>query len=169
MAQVSQRRTSTQPSQQMHQHSYDYFSSQGPALLSRHPVSSSSPLPEPTRAPIPPQSKISSSPISTIDSTYEESYVRTPLHALPFPHPKWGVNPHSGMAYEHVSLMVEAEYEEELEAVDVRESIEGREDDTSSGKRRWDTDCEQGSEEREMGRKKVKMVRNWMGQDVDGE
>ena len=125
-------------------------------MISRHPAFSS-PVQAPATTP-PHQRNIPSQAIPIIDLKYEENYLRTPLHALPFPYPKWGVDPRSGMAYEDVSLMVEDQYEEVLGGIDARESIEGREDVVNGGKRRSHIDGEEGSEERVVERKKVKMM-----------
>jgi len=94
------------------------------------------------------------------DITYPESYLRTPIYALPFPHPKWHVKVGTGEAYEVTSPIWE-EYDAEVGYVnsvgEVRTSIESRvedegdkansvEKDTRRGKRRLDDVCEIGSE-----------------------
>jgi len=86
------------------------------------------------------------------DISYPESYLRTPIYALPFPHPKWHVKVGTGEAYEVTSPIWE-EYDAELGYVnsvgEVRESIESRVGDegdkensvekgTRRGKRRLD-------------------------------
>ena len=91
---------------------------------------------------------------------YPESYLRTPIYALPFPHPKWHVKVGTGEAYEVTSPIWE-EYDAEMGYVNsvskVRESIESRvgdegdkensvEDDTRREKRRLDDICEMSSE-----------------------
>jgi hypothetical protein len=64
------------------------------------------------------------------DICYPESYLRTPVHELPFPHPKWHVKPVTGEVYEVTSPMLE-EYDPEIGCIDsvgeVRESVEHEE------------------------------------------
>ena len=65
-----------------------------------------------------------------LDTSFPESHMRTRLWALPFPHPKWGVETDTGRVYEDVGLMVEAgrgddDEDDEGEGV-VRASVEGR-------------------------------------------
>ena len=94
------------------------------------------------------------------DIAYPESYHRTPIYALPFPHPKWHVKVGTGEAYEVTSPIWE-EYDAEVGYVnsvgEVRKSIESRvgdecdkensvEKDTTRGKRRLDEICETSSE-----------------------
>jgi hypothetical protein len=88
------------------------------------------------------------------DISYPESYERTPIFALPFPHPKWHVKAGSKEVYEVTSPIWE-EYDAEVGYVDsvgeVRESVEGNEDkslkqDVRRGKRRLDDVCEMDDE-----------------------
>lgn len=72
-------------------------------------------------------------PLLALDTRYEESALRTPLHALPFPHPKWCVDPATGAVYEDASAILEA-CEPGLE--DVRPSIENIEKDIVTKRKR---------------------------------
>ncbi|KAG9190965.1 hypothetical protein G6011_09053 [Alternaria panax] len=62
------------------------------------------------------------------DVSYPESYLRTPIYALPFPHPKWHVKAGTGKVYEVTSPIWE-EYDAEVGYVnsvgEVKESVEG--------------------------------------------
>ncbi|KAF1847060.1 uncharacterized protein K460DRAFT_52590 [Cucurbitaria berberidis CBS 394.84] len=66
--------------------------------------------------------------IHVADISYPESFMRTPVSMLPFPHPKWHVRPSTGEIYEVTSPILE-EYDPEIGYIDsvgeVRESIEG--------------------------------------------
>jgi hypothetical protein len=93
--------------------------------------------------------------INTTDISYPESYERTPIFALPFPHPKWHVKAGSKEVYEEVMSPIWDEYDAEVGYVDsvgeVRESVEGNEDKSvrqvvGRGKRRLDDVCEMDGE-----------------------
>ncbi|USP81925.1 hypothetical protein yc1106_09199 [Curvularia clavata] len=118
------------------------------AASSNHQADTVRPQPQPqppsSKHIVPPPSKPHHS--FPIDTKYPESALRTPLYALPFPHPKWGVDPRTGEAYEDTGLMIEALRED---PGDVRESIEDVEE-MSRAKRRKASQDE--SEEGEKGR-----------------
>jgi len=94
------------------------------------------------------------------DIPYPESYLRTPIYALPFPHPKWHVKVGTGEAYEVTSPIWE-EYDAEVgyvnsvgearESIEICEGDEGDkensvEKDTRRGKRGLDDIREMSSE-----------------------
>jgi hypothetical protein len=63
------------------------------------------------------------------DICYPESYLRTPIYELSFPHPKWHVKLGTGEVYEGACPIVE-EYDKEVGSVGkVRESVEGGDGD----------------------------------------
>jgi hypothetical protein len=70
----------------------------------------------------------STQPMHMANILYPESYLRTPIYALPFPHPKWHVKPGTGEAYEVISPIWE-EYDAEVgyrgSVGSVRDSVEG--------------------------------------------
>lgn len=78
-------------------------------------------------------------PLLALDTRYEESDTRTSLHALPFPHPKWRIDPDTGAVYEDASVVLEVC---EVDLEDVRPSIESAEEETGTKRKRTFKDDE---------------------------
>ncbi|KAF2252154.1 hypothetical protein BU26DRAFT_516847 [Trematosphaeria pertusa] len=74
-----------------------------------------------------PHGNLSAKGLDTTNTTYPVSFVRTPLPLLPFPHPKWHIQPSTGEIYEVTSPILE-EYDPVTGYIGsvgaVRESIE---------------------------------------------
>lgn len=89
-----------------------------------------------------------------LDTRYEESALRTPLHALPFPHPKWHVDPDTGKVYEDASVILEIC---EVDLEDVQPSIESSEEAGAKRKRIFK---EEENERSRSKKRKARMTKN---------